>query len=99
MFFSAMKNLNASRKVFFVCFLMISDANKRDKLKKLITNRANREKDVEIYRNKFKKSKANRAKREKNVNVLKAFINDSLSDAVISLKLNNEIDLMLKFKT
>ena len=78
---------------------MISDANNRDKLKKLTINRASREKDVEVYRNKFEKNKADRAKREKDVNILKAFINDFLNDAVIFLKLNNEIDLMLKFKT
>ena len=57
---------------------MISDANNRDKLRKKATNRANREKDV---------------------NVLKVFINDFLNDAVISLKSNNEINLILKFKT
>ena len=99
MSFSAMKNFNASRKISFACFSMISDANNRDKLKKKAINRANREKDVEICRNKFKKSKANRAKREKDVDVVKTFINNFLSDAVISLKLNNEINLMLKFKT
>ena len=94
-----MKNFNVLHKVFFVCFLVISDANNRNKLRKKATNRANREKDVEIYRNKFKKSRINRAKREKDVSVLKAFINDFLSDAVTFLKSNNEINLMLKFKT
>ena len=78
---------------------MISDANNRDKLRKRAINRANREKDVEIYRNRFEKSRTNRAKREKDVNVLKAFINDFLSDVVIFLKSSNEIVLMLKFKT
>ena len=94
-----MKNFNASRKIFSVYFSMISDANNRDKLRKRATNRANREKNVEVCRDKFKKSKANRAKREKDVNVLKAFINDSLNNVVTSLKSSNEIDLMLKFKT
>ena len=94
-----MKNFNALRKVSFACFSIISDANNFDKLRKKATNRANRERNVEICRNKFEKSKANRTKREKDVNVLKAFINDSLSDAVIFLKSSNEIDLMLKFKT
>ena len=78
---------------------MISDANNRDKLKKKATNRANREKNVEVCRNKFEKNKADRTKHEKDVNVLKAFINDFLSDAVTSLKSSNEVDLMLKFKT
>ena len=78
---------------------MISNANNRDKLKKRITNRANREKNVEVCRDKFKKSKTNRTKREKDVNVLKAFINDFLNDTVTSLKLSNKINLMLKFKT
>ena len=32
--FSAMKNFNVSRKIFFVCFLIIFNANSRDKLKK-----------------------------------------------------------------
>ena len=99
MFFSAMKDFNASRKVSFVYFLMIFDANSRDKLRKKATDRANREKNVEVCRDRFEKSKANRTKREKNVNVLKAFINDSLSDAVIFLKSSNEIVLMLKFET
>ena len=99
MFFSAMKNFNVSRKVSFAYFSMISDANNRDKLRKKATNRANREKNVEVCRNKFEKSRTNRAKREKNVNVLKTFINDFLNDVVTSLKSSNEIDLMLKFKT
>ena len=99
MSFSAMKNFNASRKISFACFLMISDANNRDKLKKRAINRTNREKNVEICRDRFRKSKANRTKREKDVNVLKAFINDFLNDAVTFLKSSNEIDLMLKFKT
>ena len=99
MFFSAMKNFNASRKISFACFSVISDANNRDKLRKRTTNRANREKDVEVCRNKFEKSRADRAKRKKDVNVLKAFINDFLNDVVTSLKSNNEVDLMLKFKT
>ena len=94
-----MKNFNASRKVFFICFLIISDANNRNKLRKRATNRANRERNIEVCRDKFEKSKANRAKREKDVNVLKTFINDSLNDVVISLKSSNEINLMLKFKT
>ena len=94
-----MKDFNASRKISFIYFLIISDANNRDKLKKRATNQANREKNVEVCRDRFKKSKTNRAKREKNVNVLKAFINDFLSDAVTFLKSSNEIDLMLKFKT
>ena len=34
MSFSAMKNFNVSRKIFFACFSIISDANNRDKLKK-----------------------------------------------------------------
>ena len=34
MFFSAIKDFNVSRKIFFVYFSMISDANNRDKLKK-----------------------------------------------------------------
>ena len=87
------------RKVSFACFSIIFDANNRDKLKKKATNRVNRKKDVEVCRNKFKKNKANRMKREKNVNVLKAFINDFLSNAVTFLKSNNEVVLMLKFKT
>ena len=99
MFFFAMKNFNTLHKVSFACFSVISDANKRDKLKKLTTDRANREKNVEVYWNKFEKSKTNRAKREKDVNVLKTFINNFLSDAMTFLKLNNEIDLMLKFET
>ena len=99
MSFSAMKNFNVSRKVFFARFLIISDADNRDKLRKKATNRANREKNVEICRDRFEKSRANRTKREKDVNVLKAFINDFLSDAVTFLKSSNEIDLMLKFKT
>ena len=78
---------------------MIFDANNRDKLKKKATNRANREKNVEICRDKFEKSKTNRAKREKDVNVLKAFINDFLNDAVTFLKSSNEINLMLKLET
>ena len=77
---------------------MISDANNRDKLRKKATNRANREKNVEICRNKFEKSRTNRTKREKDVNVLKMFINDFLSDVVTSLKSSNEINLMLKFE-
>ena len=89
MSFSAMKNFNASRKISFACFSVISDINNRDKLRKRTTDRTNREKNVEIYQNKFKKSKANRAKREKNVNVLKTFINDFLNDAVIFLKSSN----------
>ena len=99
MSFSAMRNFNASRKISFVYFSMISDANNRDKLRKRATNRANREKNVEVCRDKFEKSRANRAKREKDVNVLKAFINDFLSNAVTFLKSSNEIDLMLKLKT
>ena len=75
------------------------DANNCNKLRKRATNRANREKNVEVCRDKFKKSKANRAKREKDVNVLKAFINDFLNDTVTFLKLSNEVDLMLKLKT
>ena len=59
MSFSAMRNLNASRKAFFVYFSIISNADNRDKLKKKAINRANREKDVEIYRDKFEKSKVN----------------------------------------
>ena len=94
-----MKNFNALHKVSFVYFSVISDANNRDKLKKRMINRTNRERNVEICRNKFEKSKANRAKRERNVNVLKAFINDFLNDAEIFLKSSNEINLMLKFKT
>ena len=86
-------------KFFFACFSVIFDANNRDKLKKRATNRASREKNVEICRDRFEKSRADRAKREKNVNVLKAFINDFLSDVVTFLKSSNEIDLMLKFKT
>ena len=99
MSFSAMKDFNALHKVFFICFLIISDADNRDKLKKKAINRANREKNVEVYRDKFEKNRTNRTKREKDVNVLKAFINDFLNDAVIFLKSNNEVDLMLKFKT
>ena len=99
MFFSAMKNFNASRKIFFACFSVIFNANNRDKLKKKATDQANREKDVEICWNKFEKSKADRVKREKNVNVLKAFINNFLNDAVISLRSSNEIILILKLKT
>ena len=34
MFFSAMKNFNALRKVSFACFSVIFDANNRDKLEK-----------------------------------------------------------------
>ena len=94
-----MKDFNASHKIFFICFSIISDANNRDKLRKKATNRASREKDVEVCRDRFEKSRINRAKREKNVNVLKAFINDFLSDVVTFLKSSNEIDLMLKFKT
>ena len=98
MFFSAMRNFNASRKVSFTYFSMIFDANNRDKLKKKTTDRASRKRDVEIYRNRFEKSRTDRAKREKDVNILKAFINDFLSDVVTFLKSSNEIDLMLKFK-
>ena len=99
MSFSAMKNFNALHKVFFIYFLIISNADNRDKLRKKMTNRVNREKDVEVCWDKFKKSRINRMKREKDVNVLKAFINDFLNDTVTFLKSNNEIVLMLKFKT
>ena len=99
MFFSAIKNFNASHKISFACFSIISHANNRDKLRKKAINQANCEKNVEVYRDRFEKSRANRAKREKNVNILKAFINDFLNDAVIFLKLSNEVNLMLKFKT
>ena len=78
---------------------MIFDADNRDKLRKKVINETNRERNIKICRNKFEKSRANRAKREKDVNVLKAFINDFLSDAIISLKSSNEVDLMLKLKT
>ena len=78
---------------------MIFNVNNRDKLKKRATNRTSREKNVEVCRNRFEKSRINRTKREKDVNVLKAFINNFLSDVVIFLKLNNEVDLMLKFET
>ena len=78
---------------------MISDADSRDRLRKKATDRANRERSVEVYRDKFEKSRTNRAKREKDINILKAFINDSLNDAVTFLKSSNEVDLMLKFKT
>ena len=86
-------------KFFFARFLIIFNANNCIKLRKRATNRANREKNVNIYRNRFKKSKANRTNREKNVNVLEAFIRNLLSDVVTFLKLNNKINLMLKFKT
>ena len=99
MFFFAMKNFNALRKISSVYFSMISDANNRDKLKKRATNRANRERNVEVCRDKFEKSRTNRTKRKKDVNVLKAFINDFLNDIMISLKSSNEIILMLKLKT
>ena len=81
-----MKNFNASHKIFFTYFSVISDIN-------------NREKNIEICQNKFETNKINRAKRERDVNILKAFINDFLNDVVIFLKSSNEIDLILKFKT
>ena len=94
-----MKKFNASCKISFVCFSIIFNANNRDKLRKKATNWANRERDVEVYRDKFEKSKINQTKREKNVSVLIPFINNFLSNVVTFLKLSNEIDLMLKFKT
>ena len=69
MFFSAMRNFNVSCKNFFAYFLMISDVNNRDKLRKKATNRINREKNVKVCRNRFEKNKKNRTKREKDVNV------------------------------
>ena len=99
MFFSAMKNFNVSRKISSACFSVIFDANNRDKLKKKRQIERIARKTSKFIETNLKKNRANRTKREKDVNVLKAFINNFLSDAVISLKLNNEVVLILKFKT
>ena len=95
-----MKDFNVLYKIFFARFSVIFDANNRDKFKKKrVTDRANREKNINVYRNRFKKSKTNQTNREENVNILKTFINNFLNDAVTFLKLSNEVNLMLKFKT
>ena len=64
---------------------MIFEIDCDDKLRKRTTNWTNLK-------------KIDRAIRKDDVNVLKAFINDFLSDVVIFL-LNNEIERMFKFDT
>ena len=84
-FFFARNDFSFSCKVSSACFSMIFEINYNDKLKKRTANWTNLE-------------KINRAIRKDDVNVLKTFINDFLSDAVIFL-LNNKIEQMFKLDT